>query len=167
MVVSKEIWEKIKGYPLYEVSNLGRVISYNSRGRRRIFPKLMKPGRSSSGYYTVVLYNHKRGTKISTPIHNLVATAFLGHKPKKYDVCHKDESRTNNKVDNLEYGTRSYNNIMAVKSGRKSYILTPKDIPRIRKKREQGLTYREIGEMFGVKAQTIMNVINGRTWKYV
>lgn len=39
----------------------------------------------------------------------LVAEAFLGPRPKGYDVAHEDELSLNNIPENLEYRTRKYN----------------------------------------------------------
>lgn len=42
-------------------------------------------------------------------VHMLVAEAFLGPRPIGQEVRHKDDDRTNPRLDNLEYGTRQDN----------------------------------------------------------
>jgi hypothetical protein len=81
----------------YDVSNLGRVRSV-ARGTARI----LKPGRSSSGYWSVS-FGRKAG---SQSVHVLVAAAFIGPKPAGCEVRHKDDDRSNACADNLEYGKR-------------------------------------------------------------
>ena len=101
-----EIWKYIDGYEgLYKVSNLGRVKSLNYRrsGKER----MLKPGNTGDGYLFVILY--KNGKIKYFTIHRLVANAFLENPDHKSDVNHKDENKTNNRVDNLEWVTRKEN----------------------------------------------------------
>lgn len=46
-------------------------------------------------------------------------------------------------------------------------ILVEADIPRIFELRKEGLTYREIGEQFGVTQSTIANVLTRKRWTHV
>lgn len=101
-----EIWKDVVGYEsLYKVSNLGNVLSlnYNHTGK----PRLLKKYDRGNGYYFVALV--KNGVTTKYNIHCLVAKAFI---PNPYNlpcVNHKDEIRTNNCVDNLEWCTYKYN----------------------------------------------------------
>lgn len=98
-----EIWKDIPGYEgLYQVSNLGRVKSF-WLGKEQI----MKSCKNSSGYLFVKLY--KDGKKKHYKIHRLVASVFLPNPNNLLQVIHKDEDKTNNKVDNLEWCDCSYN----------------------------------------------------------
>ncbi len=96
--MSKEIWLPVEGYPLYHVSNHGRV-----RGPR----KMLKPWDHRDGYVKVNLYVD--GKKSPKTVHPLVAHAFIGPRPEGLEVHHKDEDKLNNHVDNLEYVTSQYN----------------------------------------------------------
>ena len=86
---------------LYEVDDLGNVYSV----RRN---KIMSPVIINSGYYTVKLSKNKILTRYL--IHRLVAQAFLDNPDNLPCVNHKDEDKTNNSVDNLEWCTVGYNN---------------------------------------------------------
>ena len=93
-----EEWRDVPGYEgLYEVSNFGRV-------RRN--GKILKPSKDKDGYLQVSL--SKNGIKTTT-IHRLVARAFIPNPQNLPQVNHKDEDKTNNTVDNLEWCTREYN----------------------------------------------------------
>jgi hypothetical protein len=95
--------EKFKGIPnykgLYQVSNLGRVKSLkrkNVRMNRFLKPSLHK------GYFKVTLCEN--GQQKAFDIHQLVAMAFLNHKPNNYllVVDHIDNNPLNNNVENLQ-----------------------------------------------------------------
>ena len=160
--MDEEIWKTIPvpGFVYYEVSNLGRVRSY-----RRGADRMLKPGLTSVGYYSVAL--GRGNTKL---VHRLVAEAFIGPCPVGQEVRHKDGSRTNNRADNLEYGTRSENIADAIAHG--TY---QKGRDKMRKVRRSchfcikalyaggGYTYKAIGEMFGVSEGAILYIVRGRT----
>ena len=108
-----EIWKDIVGYEgLYQVSNLGnvkRLKGYKGRGKGYIVEEhLIKPSINSHGYQNVVLC--KNGKTKTFSMHRLVAIAFLDNSDNLPEVNHKDEDKTNNCVDNLEWCDRVYNN---------------------------------------------------------
>lgn len=119
----EEQWKDIKGYEgLYEVSNLGNVRSLD-RTVKRGQGYTIKEGRvltpfyeEKKGYYQVVLA--KDGKAKTYRVHRLVAVAFLENPNNYTDVNHKDEVKTNNNVDNLEWCTRKYNNNYGTKPER-------------------------------------------------
>lgn len=97
----EEIWKDIEGYyDLYQVSNMGRVKSL----RNNI---ILKSKIERSGYERVVLSVNNIPKDYS--VHRLVANAFIQN-PNNYPIVnHKDENRTNNCADNLEWCTQKYN----------------------------------------------------------
>lgn len=95
----KEIWKTIECYENYEISNLGRV-----KNKKKNYS--LKP-LNLNGYLVVCLC--KNGKQKLFRIHRLVAFAFLPN-PNNYPfVNHKDEDKTNNHVNNLEWCTAKYN----------------------------------------------------------
>lgn len=112
----EEIWKDIKGYEgLYQVSNLGRVKSCDRYMNNKYHTKTLKKGRvlvnsifPTTGYCRVSL--SKNGTFISKTVHQLVANAFIPNPNKYTQINHKDENKTNNCVDNLEWCSSKYNN---------------------------------------------------------
>lgn len=104
----EEIWKPvtIKEFESkYEVSNLGRVKSigtYNTCKKGILTPMI-----DACGYEHVRLYNN--GINKDFSIHRLVALAFIPNPKNLGYVNHKDENTRNNKVENLEWCTNSYN----------------------------------------------------------
>ena len=104
-----EEWRPVVGYEdLYEVSSYGRVKTKdrNSVGKKRK-AGIVKTFTNKQGYYKVNLW---RNRKLQTSnVHRVVAEAFLPNPNNLSDVNHKDETHTNNCVDNLEWCSHSYN----------------------------------------------------------
>ena len=110
---SVEIWRDIEGYHNYQVSNLGRVKSLERNvikgrgGLYKIEEKILKSRKDKNGYLLINLC--KEGEMRSYLVHRLVASAFLDNPNNLPQVNHKDEDKTNNRVENIEYCDRSYN----------------------------------------------------------
>ena len=101
--MENEVWKDIEEYEgLYQISDKGRVKSLKF-GKERI----MKPGNNGDGYLFVWLW--KNGERKKYKIHRLVAQAFLHNPNNLPQVNHKDEDKTNNRVENLEFCDRKYN----------------------------------------------------------
>lgn len=102
----KEEWRRLEGFVWgYEVSNLGRVKSLNYRKTGK--PKIMKQSKVADGYLAVRL--KKEGKPMLYRVHRLVAMVFIPNPYNHPQINHKDENKTNNRVENLEWCTAKYN----------------------------------------------------------
>ena len=135
----EEIWKDIKGYEgLYQVSNLGRVKSLGRwvykeyRGKRWQGEKILKQIKNKFGYLRVYLYKNRKAKCYA--IHRLVAQVFIPNPYNLPQVNHKDEDKSNNRVDNLEWCTSFYNNEYGTRKKRwyetriKNGTMDPKNI---------------------------------------
>lgn len=110
-----EIWKDVLDYEgYYQVSNFGRVKSLERRVKWKasfttVREKVLKNRIDKHGYYFVLLCKNK--TYINRTVHQLVAEAFLNHKPCGYKlvVNHKNFIVTDNNPDNLEIITQREN----------------------------------------------------------
>ena len=154
-----EIWKDVPGYEgAYQVSDKGRVKSF----RRCKEGVLLSPGRMSGGHLSVALGRNK-----SRCVHELVLSAFVSPRPLGYECLHKNGNHTDNRVENLRWGTRSENlqdktlhnknklkvaDIIAIKTALKNYRC--------------GLQ-RKLARQYGVAECTISAIKLGRTHGYI
>jgi len=107
-----EEWRPIKNFELrYEVSSLGRVRSiYDGRNQRvRTQPKVLRPFVNRKGYLTLSLRDDGRRFP-STPIHRLVALAFVSGYMDGLHVDHINGIRDDNRAENLSWVSPEENN---------------------------------------------------------
>lgn len=85
---------------LYEVTHTGLVYSIRSK-------KYLSQKKRSDGYMEVNLWHDN--TSKSFLVHRLVAEAFIPMVPGLEQINHKDEIRSNNNANNLEWCNAKYN----------------------------------------------------------
>ena len=134
--MNNEIWKSVVGYEgLYEVSNMGRVRSVdhitivNRGGQTYEKPtkgKMLIPLKRQHGYLGVQLYGkggHKKRNLRTMSIHRLVAEAFIENPLGLSEVNHKDEDKTNNRSDNLEWISHKDNTNYGTVQKRRSAVV--------------------------------------------
>lgn len=110
--------DNIPGFMGYYVSKTGSVYSRYVRGSRGKLSNEFTPliPKKRPKYYSVSLYRDGKSTKIF--VHRLVATVYVPNPENKPCVCHKDNNRTNNRVENLYWGTYKENTQQCIRDGR-------------------------------------------------
>ena len=124
-----EKWKDIKGYEgSYQVSNLGKVKSLSrwvdnkGNGGYFIKEKVLKSNIKNERYPIVSLTKNNKQRKFR--IHQLIAMAFLNHKPCGYKlvVDHIDNNPLNNNVENLQIVTSRVNTTKDRIKGTSKYV---------------------------------------------
>lgn len=180
-----ESWRTVPGFPLYEVSHLGRVRSL----RRTHIGKHWKSGKAmriaaggrvlkgttarADGYRQVLL-----GRGAPRLVHRLVLIAFVGPCPQGMEGCHYDGDPKTNELSNLRWDTRAANiddakrhgtfrfnhGIVRVGTEHPSARLTEDDVRAIRKTplHTPGLSIK-----YGVSVASIYKIRRRKVWKHV
>jgi len=168
----KEEWRKIEDLPLYDVSNFGRVRSWNYKGTRMEKPRNLNFVRSKGGYFRV--YLRRDGNVNPKLVHRLVLWAFIGPCPEGMECCHNDGNPANNLLENLRWDTRKSNVSDRIKhggysTGEKHHMTKLKevDVIEIRKLHGNGVNMAQIVRNFNTAFTTIWGIIHRKTWRHV
>ena len=152
-------WVPIESHPWYEISDRGDV--RNTRTNKILGRRIDKDGyRQVQLYESGVGHNHK--------VHRLVAEAFIGRDPERDQVNHLNGDKEDNRVENLQWCTRSENTRHAYKDLSFRANITPaikahtkldeckiRDIIRLR---DEGLSVKEIANLYNVSIHSIYRV---------
>jgi hypothetical protein len=104
-----EIWKDVVGYEgFYQVSNLGRVKRLKRLGNKKlginsVTEKILESTPNGNGYNSTALFKKKFLT------HRLVALSFLPCNDNELVVNHKNGIKNDNRLENLEWVTKSGN----------------------------------------------------------
>lgn len=171
----KEQWKDIPGYEgLYQVSDCGnvrsldRLVRYKNGALHPLVGRVLACNDDGNGYKIVSLC--KNGSQKSFRLHQLVMTAFVGECPEDMEVLHGDETRDNNNLSNLRYGTRQENieernHARGENTG--TVKLTSEQVNEIHWVWSFGFTLKEIGEYYGVHLASIHNIVTNKTWRHL
>ena len=168
--MNNEEWRVVERNPSYEVSSLGNVRSVDrtltlSNGHRRFHKGQPLVISIVGGYPQVNL------SRVATRVHVLVAEAFHGPRPDGMEVCHRNDIRTDNRAENLYWGTHaqnlrdaSVNKRMKAGEDHPQARLTWAEVEEIRQLLTEGVYQRVIAAKYGVNQVTVSHIKRGNTW---
>lgn len=172
---SYETWKPIPGYEgYYEASNLGRVRSLDRQtGQKFTRGRVLSPSGDGVGYTSFSLCRGNEKMRIKT--HRAVCAAFHG-RPKilALEVRHLNGVPSDNRANNLAWGTAKENRADAVRHGTTTFgeknrhaKLNSSKVMEIHHLSNLGATKEHMARRFGVCVATIQNILVGRTWRHI
>lgn len=181
-----EEWRPVVGWEgLYEVSDYGNVRSCDREievlnpwgvlAKRRYKGRILRPGINKISGYPLVNFTHPDRDRCSYHVHDLVLAAFEGTKPQGLEICHRDGVRTNNRRDNLRYGTRSSNALDRHEHGTMNqargtdhfYAKLTTELVRWIRKNSGRLSHRDMAAILNVTHAVVGRAARGQSWKHV
>ena len=175
--MAEETWKPVVGYEgLYEVSDHGRVRAmFESWNGRYKSGRILKQLNHNHGYFLVNLYypeTHQRGR--TRTVHSLVLESFVSPRPEGNDARHLDGNKKNNRIENLEWGTRLENVQDSIKHG--TFVhgervhfckLDEGKVIQIRALVDSGVLCKTISERFGISIAQACRIGARKSWSYL
>lgn len=164
----------IADFPGYSITTDGRVWSHHRKGTCGLWCKQTPRG---DVYLRVELW--KNSKKYWRKVHRLVLETYVGPCPKGMECRHLNGNPADNRLENLQWGTRSENQQDSVKHGTHACCKQiGESHPRSKITNQQrrqiiyqfmtGLfTQRQLAREYSAHYSTIWDILRGRVWPYV
>jgi len=179
--LDNEIWKTIEYFSDYAVSNMGRIKRIKkSIGNNSKIGRILSQQKDKIGYLYIGLY--KNGKYFKRLIHRLILETF---KPvenmDKLEGNHKKGIKSDNRLSELEWNTKSENEKHAHNLGLKNLIgsknnnskLTEKEVIKIKKLlnsedyKSGKINQKYIASIFNIKSYIISQIKTKMSWSYI
>jgi hypothetical protein len=163
----------VVGFPDYQISDTGVIYSRKIRGSKtgRTGDWWPLKLRFRNGYAFVTLYRTV-GVQEHFDVHVLLMTTFIGPCPEGQLVRHLNDIRSDNRLENLAYGTQAdnvndmfRNNHAQIGENHYAARFTNNEVNEIRRRRKAGERSCDIARQLNVPASTIYNIVNGYSFR--
>lgn len=176
-----EIWCDIDGFiGIYQVSNLGRIkriacVTKTKNGKQYFnAERLMNLVPDRKGYIRVQLRLNSSSKYYS--VHRFVAKHFIPNPNNLPEVNHLLGIKADNRASQLEWCTRSHNKMHSyqilgeikrngIRNGNSK--LSADKIKLIKGEYSKGLSFKELGEKFGISHTHAWRILKGKTWAHL
>jgi len=177
-----ERWRLIPGYgENYEASSFGRIRSKDREVekfsavagkvvKQHYKGKVLSPCKGDKYGHLVVHLGVNR-QRFNVHIARLVLLAFKGEPQDGEQACHNDGDPSNNRPDNLRWGTQAENNRDRLEHGRylhgeahRMVKIGKRDVVAIRESNETGIA---LAKKYGISTTQVSRIKNGRSWGHV
>lgn len=172
--MKSEKWKAIPGTGgAYEASSLG-LIRRAQPGKATCVGRTLSQTLDPTRNYWRVTVPRRFG--VSSLVHVLVATAFLGVRPKAHEVNHKNGIGTDNRLSNLEWVTRAKNCKHAFEHGLRPRLkgtsngfcrLTEQQVRNIRSRYESGETQVSLARAFKISQPHVSEIVRRVQWSHI
>jgi len=160
-------WNLIPRFPGYYVTKEGKVLSTACNE-----PRIMKQIAKKTGYRYLFLYDG-HGRSVKKYVHHLILVTFVGDAPGGMECRHLDGNPSNNRLENLAWGTKQENSDDKGRHGTfptgersGTHKLTEANVREIR--RTYGaIPLREMASKYGVSHTAIRRAAMGMKWACV
>jgi len=159
----------VKDYEgLYFLNKDGNIFSYPKKTRKGI--REIYPNKGKHNYMMIDLC--KNGKIKKHLIHRLMAETFLENKENKEQVNHINGIKGDNRLENLEWNTRSENQLHSIKTGLRSTIGEKNSQAKLNAEKvllifNDKRLYKDIQKDYNVSIYTISDIKRGYSWTHL
>lgn len=153
--------KEIPSFPGIYASENGAIWSSKSSEWKQLGQRFNR-----DGYLVVSLSDNDKRMS-----HQLVLEAFVGSRPDGMECRHLNDVKSDNRIRNLVWGTRTENaeDEVVNRTNRRmhdtSRKLTRDQAISIKTEFEQGTSIHKLSVKFGVTRRSVRDIVRGKTWK--
>lgn len=165
----------LPGFPGYFATTDGVIWSTWRRGPGGYAaqaPRPLKDAPDGRGYRKVTLVSGKR--RCTRTVHRLILETFVGFSCRGEEARHLNGNRTDNRLDNLAWGTSRQNQADRASHGtvpngesHPASKISTRDVQILRSMHQRGTSAAAAARQLGVNYQTAYDAIARKTWRHV
>jgi len=165
----KEVMKPIPGYDGYFATESGDI--WTCRRGLKYLKRMKSRPHFRSGYIHIDLVVGKKCKTVS--VHTLVLLTFVGPKPDGYETRHKNGIKTDNRLENLCWGTPQENTNdkhihgTIIKRPLPLRRFTVDQVRHIRERLALGVNCTQLAREYGVSRGAISDIKRNKNWRHV